>query len=698
MTEWLDAEIERLWLAAESELRRLQAVQARGSTADIELMFAERRAARLGAIAPYDAAELDGALAAVGKKLEPLRATIGPQFMRRLGLTSVDIEALLVVAAPSLDPQLADVFSAVRGTAMIRRGVDLALIAQLAGLPRAARTQLIAVLDEERPPIALGLVQVAAAQEVFSSASYRSMQPTLDLLWILSGEASPSPSLGRHAVLERGERSWQGLIVDEDVCAWLERLASRFAARRPNPPWAVLCGACGAGKRTVAARLAAFGGQALLAVSTTGVDKNALVGLVRKARRDAAWLGTTLYVGPLTDEQVEQPALIAELERVQTPLLLGCESDSLRLRTGHPLGEHALPIPAADARIALWKQGLEGARLALGADIDSVARGYKLTPGEILASAREVRALAGDAIVDIGLLRGVLERRLRNELGGIATRLSVHTSYDDVILPPEAIGRVRELVARKRLEDRVYREWGLDEKIRYGKGVIALFSGPPGTGKTLLAGLIARELGFELYQVDLSQVFSRWVGETEKALAKVFDQAERSHAVLLFDEADALFAKRTEVEDSRDRYANVAVNFLLQRLERYSGVAVLTTNKDTYLDEALRRRLSLHLSLEEPEMPERLRLWEKHLPPMVPGASDVDLEALAAEYELTGGTIKNVALRASFLAAAEEVPLSTDQVRRAAILELEDMGHVVQWHTTDAAPAAESVLFDYVEG
>jgi SpoVK/Ycf46/Vps4 family AAA+-type ATPase len=291
-----------------------------------------------------------------------------------------------------------------------------------------------------------------------------------------------------------------------------------------------------------------------------------------------------------------------------------------------------------------------------------------------------------------------MERRLRNELGTIATRLEVTTSWDDVVLPVEAIDRVRELIARKRYEDRVYRQWGLDRRIEYGKGIIALFSGPPGTGKTLLAGLIARELGFELYQVDLSQIFSRWLGETEKALAKVFDQAERAHAVLLFDEADALFAKRTEVEDSRDRYANVAVNYLLQRLERYSGVAVLTTNKDSYLDEALRRRLSLHLMLEEPEVPERLRLWQKHLPERVPGADTVDVGAIASEYVLTGGYIKNVAVRATFLAAAEGSELSTEQVRRAAVLELEDMGRVVcaPRDPTDHNEPVE--LNDYVEG
>src|SRR6185436_1682429 len=209
------------------------------------------------------------------------------------------------------------------------------------------------------------------------------------------------------------------------------------------------------------------------------------------------------------------------------------------------------------------------------------------------------------------------------------------------------------------------------------KGMIALFSGPPGTGKTMLAGLIAKELDLDMYQVDLAQVVSKWVGETEKQLAKVFDQAERAHAVLLFDEADSLFAKRTEVKSSNDRYGNLAVNYLLQRLEAYSGVAILTTNKEAALDEALRRRLSLHLHLDVPKPPERERLWLSMMPSKAPSARNLNFKALAKEYEITGGYIKNIVLRAAFLAASEGVPINMGLLRRAAALEMEDMGRLV---------------------
>jgi SpoVK/Ycf46/Vps4 family AAA+-type ATPase len=327
-----------------------------------------------------------------------------------------------------------------------------------------------------------------------------------------------------------------------------------------------------------------------------------------------------------------------------------------------------------------------------------LAQDFRLTPGEIAQAAREAQ-LAG---LDEHTLRAAVHRRLRNELGELARRLPAGVRLDDLVLPPAELARVRELIARKRFAARVYGEWGFGGAVDYGKGLVALVSGPPGTGKTLLARAIAHEVGLDLYQVDLSQIFSRWVGETEKAIARVFEQAERAHAVLLFDEADALFAKRTGVDDSNDRYANLTVNYLLQRLEEYSGVAVLTTNKEASLDEALARRLSLHLRLDVPDEGAREELWHRHLPPGAPGAAGVDVERLAREFELTGGTIKNVALRAAFLAAARDQPLSTALLRYAAWLEMEDMGRVVMRADVDESESeivhADGQMLDFCEG
>jgi SpoVK/Ycf46/Vps4 family AAA+-type ATPase len=329
----------------------------------------------------------------------------------------------------------------------------------------------------------------------------------------------------------------------------------------------------------------------------------------------------------------------------------------------------------------LWQRAVQAGDSEAGADgLAALARSFHLSPGEILATAGEAQAIARSErrAVTYGDLRGGIERRLRNSLQDLAWRIDVRVQWSDLVLPPDGRGRVEEFIARRAFAHKVYGEWGFGDRLERGKGAIALLSGPPGTGKTMLAGLIARGLGLDLYQVDLSQIQSRWIGETEKQLGRVFDLAERAHAVLLFDEADSLLSKRTDVETSNDRYANANVNYLLQRLEQYTGVVVLTTNKDAALDEALQRRLTLHLRLDVPEVPEREQLWRSFLPQGAPRDHDLDLEALAREFELTGGLIKNVVVRAAFLAAREDTQLGTSLLRRAATLELEDMGRVVR--------------------
>ena len=245
------------------------------------------------------------------------------------------------------------------------------------------------------------------------------------------------------------------------------------------------------------------------------------------------------------------------------------------------------------------------------------------------------------------------------------------------MLPEDQITAVIELLARIRERPRVYEDWGFATKLGKGLGVSALFSGPPGTGKTMVAGLIARDLGVELYQVDLSKIVSKWIGETEKNLAALFDAAEAGHAILLFDEADALFGKRSEVRSSNDRNANQEVNYLLQRMETFTGICVLTTNHETAIDEAFRRRLSVHVRFPVPEADERRRLWRAFLPAAAPVAGELGLDRLGDTFVMSGGYIRNAVVRAAFLAADERVAIGGGHLARAARLEYEAMGKVV---------------------
>jgi SpoVK/Ycf46/Vps4 family AAA+-type ATPase len=441
-------------------------------------------------------------------------------------------------------------------------------------------------------------------------------------------------------------------------------------------------GAKGAGKKTLAVKLAAFAGRPVLALDPMLADKGTLDDLIRRSQREALLRGAVYYMGGigselLTDQGREISKRIADFPSM---VVLGLDTISPpRMKIDHPLQEIEVPQPSEPARLKLWNTVLPNDVLAENVDLASIARGFIMSPGDIRESAIEVLTIArADKLRKVRHedVRSAVDRRLRNELGDMAKRLNIVAKWEDLVLSADDMARVHEFISRKLFAHKVYSDWGYGDRIGYGKGMIALFSGPPGTGKTMMAGLIAKSLDLDVYQVDLAQVVSKWVGETEKQLAKVFDAAERAHAVLLFDEADSLFAKRTEVKSSNDRYGNLAVNYLLQRLEQYTGVAILTTNKDAALDEALQRRLSLHLHMEIPEPDERERLWLSFMPAKAPVA-EVNFRELAEEFELSGGYIKNAAVRAAFLAAHGPGKITMALLKRAAALELEDMGRVV---------------------
>jgi SpoVK/Ycf46/Vps4 family AAA+-type ATPase len=242
------------------------------------------------------------------------------------------------------------------------------------------------------------------------------------------------------------------------------------------------------------------------------------------------------------------------------------------------------------------------------------------------------------------------------------------------VLPPDQLKDVKSIADRVRSRHVVMGEWGFGRKLSLGKGVSALFAGPPGTGKTMAAEVVANDLGFELYKIDLSQVVSKYIGETEKNLDRVFAAAERGSAILFFDEADALFGKRSEVRDSHDRYANVEISYLLQKMEEYEGVAILATNLRRHMDEAFLRRLQYVIEFPFPNREEREAIWRVTLPSELPLGDDVDLGGLARDVRLAGGGIKNVCLAAAHLAAADGGLVTMAHFREASRREYEKLG------------------------
>lgn len=336
-------------------------------------------------------------------------------------------------------------------------------------------------------------------------------------------------------------------------------------------------------------------------------------------------------------------------------------------------------LPARPWREVHVRDGEAGEADWLACTGSEAPTGVRLTREQLRLVARA--APSGDGP---GVAAGV--RRLAGgHLDGIAVRVPARRGWDDLVLPEAPAGQLRDLVSRYRRRRTVFGEWGFAPVP--SSGVVALFAGPSGTGKTLAAEVVAADLGLDLYKVDLSSVVSKYIGETEKNLERVFTAAAAGDLVLFFDEADALFGKRTEVSSSHDRYANIEVAYLLQRLETFDGLVVLATNLQGNIDDAFWRRIAVSVTFSMPDEAQRRRIWERVFPRAAP-VRDVDVDALARRFKVAGGTIRNAALGAAFQAAEDDADITTPRVVQALQRELVKMGHLSVVDSLDLAPVA----------
>jgi hypothetical protein len=334
------------------------------------------------------------------------------------------------------------------------------------------------------------------------------------------------------------------------------------------------------------------------------------------------------------------------------------------------------PVPGPGDRAAQWEREL-GTAVVEGSAAATLH--FVLSPDQIGRAVRAARAAAtlnGGAVTADHLRRGA---RAQNAAGleRLARRIGPEVGWSDLVLPTAVLAQLRGLAARARHRDRVLTDWRMRPGGGRGRGITALFAGDSGTGKTMSAEVVSGELGLDLYTVDLATVVDKYVGETEKNLERIFSEASGVNAVLLFDEADAIFGKRSEVRDAHDRYANIESAFLLQRMESFDGLAVLATNLRANLDDAFTRRLDAIVDFPTPDVPLRLALWRRCLAPPLPVAADLDLEYCARAFELSGGNIRSVAVTAAYLAAEAGGPVGMEQVIAAVHQEYRKLGRLV---------------------
>lgn len=506
----------------------------------------------------------------------------------------------------------------------------------------------------------LQLVQRTDGGDARTPESVRTLRLHPRVRALLLGDRGLADDVAAFAVVD------DGVARVEDIVAAPGALEALQAAAAAERACVVVTGMRGAGK-TFACRAVAPG--AIIVDASRLADDGGVGEQLRAIARESRLLAADVIVRDvdgrrdlmaLVDREL-LPPLRARLfvTAVQRPAFVRMR------RAVSVVGFGA--VSAAQCRM-LWQRAVPSASER---DVRVLAATYPLAPALIDAVGRAVSATPTESEIV-----GAIEAVVGAQVGELADRVVTTQTWDDVVLPDAELETIEAIVARVRQRDEVFEQWGFARKAGRGLGTVALLSGPPGTGKTMTAALIAKELGLAMYQVDLSRMVSKWVGETEKNLAALFDAAEASNCVLLFDEADALFGKRTDVTSSNDRHANMEVNFLLQRIERFTGVCFLTTNHETAIDDAFRRRLSFHVRFALPEAQERAALWKAMLPAEAPVDGGVDFEALGKRLAMSGGYIKNAVLRAAFAACNEGRAITMEHLCRAGAAEYEAMGRV----------------------
>jgi hypothetical protein len=491
---------------------------------------------------------------------------------------------------------------------------------------------------------------------------------------VAAAETEPEPEPG----LDPG--------LDPAVSAPLLRLAQHHRTADGRPLVCYLRGPAGNGKLDLARYTSHRLGLALVSIDArtlTGPDAGLLLQLAfREGRLHRA--AVHLAHADMALREETRPllaALAAAVQDCDRPVFLSGESHWTGGTLGVGVHPVAVPLPDLARGTAIWRRGL-AAHTADPAEAErwaaELAGRYRLPPARIRAAVRQAddqRLMEPEprplTWADVS---AACRRQSSRALGQVAVKVESRCGWDDLVLPADRIAQLRDVCDQVRHRQLVLHRWGFGAKLSHGTGLSVLFSGPPGTGKTMAAEVLARELDVDLYKVDLSGIVSKYIGETEKNLARIFAEARTGNAILFFDEADALFGKRTEVSDAHDRYANIETSYLLQQMEEYEGIVVLATNLRQNIDDAFTRRIRFIVEFPFPESEDRRRIWQTLFPPGAPLAADVDFARLAKEFPVTGANIKNIALNAAFLAAADAGTIGSSHILRGTRREFEKIG------------------------
>jgi len=615
------------------------------------------------------------------------------------GLTPFDIAALLIAAAPELDLRYERLYAFLQDDVSRKRPtVDLAL--NLLCGSTEQKLQMRARFLPSAPLLRYGLLQLLPdAGQAAPPLAVHALKPDEQVLAALLGDSGLDERLGAcahvHASTPATAAPLDKALRGDSALGALPRIAAQALAGAP-PLHCYLHGPDALALEAAADTLADSIQRAVV-----HLDLALLKDLSRSSQPlherlfsstlDAAFRHAWLHGAILCFDRVDAlfdadnaANLRVLLDRLNRPaavcLLTGARARSFEGAAGDAIVSVALPALTRRERQHAWHTQLERNGLP-GETAAMLASRFQLSTGQtgnaVRAAGNQMR-LAPDTHAGTQELESLLfaaaRLQTRHVFAGLAQLIEPRRSWADLILPDDALAQLHEISSRFLHQDQVLEDWGFARKLGYGTGTTVLFAGPSGTGKTMAAEVLAHALGLDLYRIDLAAIVSKYIGETEKNLDRLFGAADQANAVLFFDEADALFGKRTEVKDSHDRYANLEVSYLLQKMEQYKGIAILASNLRQNLDDAFVRRLAFIVHFPFPDETQRRRIWNAVWPADVRLGPDVDQEELARDLKFSGGNIKNVALAAAFLAAKSGGAIGREHIHGAAEREFQKLG------------------------
>ncbi len=622
---------------------------------------------------------------------------------KQANLDALEREILLLSIAPHVDVEIRDAIARFNDN-LLANYVDVRLCLEFLVDDPVARLSLRGRFGPGGALVRSRLVSLERPRDVGGDNLLgHELTPAPRAMHLLLGDLGLlDASMGQMAVFERSEIRLEDVVIDSEALApmlsLLEQHTTIAEQARSESPFALPVGLVmeisappGNGKSILVRALANHIDRPLLELDAQRLQdmndesfRRTLFSALDQARLGDAMVvldgvdGLLAKASPRVDE-------VHNMLRRHSGITVLTSRDSSEL--DHNLDRFVVQRLLIDALDAKQREKVFQLHLppevtwAKDCKVAELAGTYSF-PGALIRNAMQVavnRALAaspGKPQITHDMLRKACHEQIRASLDEYAVRKKVGLTLKDLILPDDAMEDIEELFTAAKYRAHVLHNWGFDGKMTTGKGIVALFSGEPGTGKTLCATILANELDQQLYQISIPRVVSKWIGETEKNIEKIFKTAKANHGMLLFDEADSLFAKRTKVESSVDRYSNMATNMLLQEIENFEGIVILTTNIEKNIDKAFRRRINFKVHFPFPEGEMRERIWRTLVPTSCPVDPDTDWELLGKQYELSGGHIKNAVLRAAYQAAADDSALAFRHMEYAARQECKNAGRV----------------------